>query len=188
MAGFLRKMLSRTAHTLGGFRATPGSITTIMSLDRLAIHQRWGPNWRIWSSPVPKGPRPASLLGRVWRLRHQAWHEITIRSRADAKARRFRHHARRRRLSTVHLANHRERLSRSPRSTEAFAWDEGEGDRTGEWWLHVHSRYFGWQASRKDRVRRRDPDRIRALRGRVASRYRGHDHGTVFIRRTDRKR
>ena len=30
-------------------------------------------------------------------------------------------------------------------------------------------------------------DRIRALRGRGASRYRGDDHGTVFIRRPDRK-
>ena len=30
---------------------------------------------------------------------------------------------------------------------EAFAWDEGEGDRTRDWWLAAHRRYFGRQAS-----------------------------------------
>ena len=32
---------------------------------------------------------------------------------------------------------------------EAFAWDEGEGDRTRDWWLDAHHRYFGRQASRE---------------------------------------
>jgi uncharacterized protein YhfF len=32
---------------------------------------------------------------------------------------------------------------------EAFAWDEGEGDRTREWWLAAHRRYFARQASRE---------------------------------------
>ena len=32
---------------------------------------------------------------------------------------------------------------------EAFAWDEGEGDRTREWWLDAHRRYFARQASRE---------------------------------------
>jgi uncharacterized protein YhfF len=32
---------------------------------------------------------------------------------------------------------------------EAFAWDEGEGDRTRDWWLAAHRRYFGRQASRE---------------------------------------
>ena len=32
---------------------------------------------------------------------------------------------------------------------EAFAWDEGEGDRTREWWLHAHRRYFARQAMRE---------------------------------------
>ena len=32
---------------------------------------------------------------------------------------------------------------------EAFAWDEGEGDRTRDWWLNAHRRYFGRQASRE---------------------------------------
>jgi uncharacterized protein YhfF len=32
---------------------------------------------------------------------------------------------------------------------EAFAWDEGEGDRTRNWWLDAHRRYFGRQASRE---------------------------------------
>ena len=31
---------------------------------------------------------------------------------------------------------------------QAFAWDEGEGDRTREWWLNAHRCYFGRQASR----------------------------------------
>jgi uncharacterized protein YhfF len=32
---------------------------------------------------------------------------------------------------------------------EAFAWDEGEGDRTREWWLAAHRRYFARQAARE---------------------------------------
>jgi uncharacterized protein YhfF len=32
---------------------------------------------------------------------------------------------------------------------QAFAWDEGEGDRTRNWWLAAHRRYFSWQASRE---------------------------------------
>jgi uncharacterized protein YhfF len=30
---------------------------------------------------------------------------------------------------------------------QQFAWDEGEGDRTREWWLSAHRRFFGRQAS-----------------------------------------
>jgi len=29
---------------------------------------------------------------------------------------------------------------------EAFAWDEGEGDRTRDWWVDAHRRYFARQA------------------------------------------
>jgi uncharacterized protein YhfF len=29
----------------------------------------------------------------------------------------------------------------------AFAWDEGEGDRSLSWWREVHLRYFGRQAA-----------------------------------------
>ena len=32
---------------------------------------------------------------------------------------------------------------------EGFAWDEGEGDRTREWWLDAHREYFGRQAARE---------------------------------------
>jgi uncharacterized protein YhfF len=32
---------------------------------------------------------------------------------------------------------------------EAFAWDEGEGDRTRDWWMAAHRRYFARQASRE---------------------------------------
>jgi uncharacterized protein YhfF len=32
---------------------------------------------------------------------------------------------------------------------EVFAWDEGEGDRTRDWWMAAHRSYFGRQASRK---------------------------------------
>ncbi len=32
---------------------------------------------------------------------------------------------------------------------EAFAWDEGEGDRTLEWWLTAHRAYFANQARRQ---------------------------------------
>jgi uncharacterized protein YhfF len=32
---------------------------------------------------------------------------------------------------------------------EAFAWYEGEGDRTRDWWLDAHRRYFSRQTSRE---------------------------------------
>jgi uncharacterized protein YhfF len=32
---------------------------------------------------------------------------------------------------------------------EAFAWDEGEGNRTRDWWLDAHRRYFARQARRE---------------------------------------
>ena len=32
---------------------------------------------------------------------------------------------------------------------EAFAWDEGEGDRTRDWWLSDHRKYFTRQAARQ---------------------------------------
>ena len=33
---------------------------------------------------------------------------------------------------------------------EAFAWDEGEGDRTLSWWRQAHKRYFLEQGTRID--------------------------------------
>jgi uncharacterized protein YhfF len=30
---------------------------------------------------------------------------------------------------------------------ERFAWDEGEGERTREWWLSAHRRFFGRRAA-----------------------------------------
>ena len=32
---------------------------------------------------------------------------------------------------------------------DAFAWDEGKGDRTRDWWLDAHRRYFARQAMRE---------------------------------------
>ncbi len=32
---------------------------------------------------------------------------------------------------------------------DAFAWDEGEGDRTRAWWLSAHRKYFSAQAQRE---------------------------------------
>ena len=32
---------------------------------------------------------------------------------------------------------------------EQFAWDEGEGDRTRDWWLDAHRGYFARQAERE---------------------------------------
>ena len=32
---------------------------------------------------------------------------------------------------------------------DAFAWDEGEGDRTRAWWLSAHRSYFSAQAQRE---------------------------------------
>jgi len=36
-----------------------------------------------------------------------------------------------------------------PEVDEAFAWDEGEGDRTRDWWVAAHRRYFARQAARE---------------------------------------
>ncbi len=33
---------------------------------------------------------------------------------------------------------------------QRFAWDEGEGDRTRDWWLSAHRRFFGRQAATQD--------------------------------------
>ena len=30
---------------------------------------------------------------------------------------------------------------------EKFAWDEGEGERTRDWWLNAHRRFFGRRAA-----------------------------------------
>src|SRR6267378_1319643 len=30
---------------------------------------------------------------------------------------------------------------------ERFAWDEGEGERTRDWWLSAHRRFFGRRAA-----------------------------------------
>jgi hypothetical protein len=48
---------------------------------------------------------------------------------------------------SVHLANHRVMAKRLSQVDEAFAWDEGEGDRTREWWLDAHRQYFARQAT-----------------------------------------
>lgn len=32
---------------------------------------------------------------------------------------------------------------------DRFAWDEGEGDRSRQWWLDAHRRYFARQAERE---------------------------------------
>jgi len=53
---------------------------------------------------------------------------------------------------------------------EAFAWDEGEGDRTRDWWLAAHRRYFTRQASREgsERHKRRADLRPDGVGGRPA--------------------
>ncbi len=33
---------------------------------------------------------------------------------------------------------------------ERFAWDEGEGERTRDWWLSAHRRFFGRRAAAQD--------------------------------------
>lgn len=35
---------------------------------------------------------------------------------------------------------------------ERFAWDEGEGDRTREWWMTAHQRYFRRTAAARGEV------------------------------------
>ena len=53
---------------------------------------------------------------------------------------------------------------------EAFAWDEGEGDRTRDWWAPCPSPIFRSASDAlRLRDRRRYPHRIRAIRGRVAA-------------------
>jgi uncharacterized protein YhfF len=55
---------------------------------------------------------------------------------------------------------------------EAFAWDEGEGDRTRNWWRDAHRRYFAGQARRegfeRDGRKHRSPaSRHRPVSGRL---------------------
>ena len=115
----------------------PGSITTIMSSDRLVLLQGWRPNWPIWSSPGIKRataslvrdygggrepmPKPGDFVmmldgeGRprfIWRTT-----EVTIKPLVEVD--------------------------------EAFAWDEGEGNRMRDWWLDAHRRYSARQATRE---------------------------------------
>jgi len=40
---------------------------------------------------------------------------------------------------------------------EKFAWDEGEGDDTREWWLAAHRRSFARQAAREGFHLKGDP-------------------------------
>jgi hypothetical protein len=42
----------------------------------------------------------------------------------------------------VHLEHHRGDDQTAVQVDEAFAWNEGEGDRTRDWWLAAHRRYF----------------------------------------------
>jgi hypothetical protein len=59
---------------------------------------------------------------------------------------------------------------------EAFAWDEGEGDRTRDWWLDAHRRYFARQASREGyELDDELLHGVQALRGRVATRCRRYE-------------
>jgi uncharacterized protein YhfF len=44
------------------------------------------------------------------------------------------------------LANQRVTLKPLSQVDETFAWDEGEGDRTRDWWVDAHRRYFARQA------------------------------------------
>lgn len=41
-----------------------------------------------------------------------------------------------------------------------FAWDEGEGDRTRDWWLQAHRAFFERQAEREGFVFRDDIDAV----------------------------
>jgi uncharacterized protein YhfF len=58
---------------------------------------------------------------------------------------------------------------------EAFARDEGEGDRTRDWWLDAHRRYFARQSTREGFE---IDDEILTVfeRGRVAAQCRGYGH------------
>jgi uncharacterized protein YhfF len=55
--------------------------------------------------------------------------------------------ARRRQLSARDLAYDRVRAGPLNSVDERFAWDEGEGERTREWWLSAHRRFFGRRAA-----------------------------------------
>ena len=70
---------------------------------------------------------------------------------------------------------------------EDFAWDAAEGDRTREWWLDAHRRYFARQASRE---RCEFDDDVLTVferfEGRVAARcHRSNRRGTLTVKSTD---
>jgi hypothetical protein len=120
-------------HSGKPFVGTPCSITTTTWLGRLATLRRWPPNWLIWLSPGQRGPRAA-------------WHAITLRVISRHRAWRFRHHPRRRRCPRFIWRTIAVTIKSLSQVDEAFAWDEGEGERTRDWWLDAHRRYFAQQA------------------------------------------
>ena len=101
----------------------------------MATAWRWDRNWPIWSSPgIKRSTTNFALLAA----------SLPILTPGDS----------------VTCLTARVILSSSWRTTEvtvkplcevdeAFAWDEGEGDRTRDWWVAAHRRYFGRQASRE---------------------------------------
>ena len=65
---------------------------------------------------------------------------------------------------------------------DAFAWDEGEGDRTRDWWLSAPpARAFCPSTARGLRDVRHDRNRVRAIRNRLAAGCRRSDPLTALV-------
>jgi len=118
--------------------ATPDAIATSMSSDRLAIPQRWRPNWTIWSSPGSRGATASFAL----RASLAASPPSLARDHGDGRE------PTPKPGDLVMLLDGAARPRFIWRTTdvtikpfsqvdETFAWDEGQGDRTRDWWLGV---------------------------------------------------
>jgi hypothetical protein len=67
----------------------------------------------------------------------------------NTEARRFRDDTRRGGMPSVYRRTTEVAIKPLSQVDETFARDEGEGDRTRDWWLDAHRRYFARQATRE---------------------------------------
>jgi hypothetical protein len=67
----------------------------------------------------------------------------------NTEARRFRDDTRRGGMPSVYRRTTEVAIKPLSQVDETFARDEGEGDRTRDWWIDAHRRYFARQAGRE---------------------------------------
>jgi len=124
-------------HSDKHFAAKPTSITTDVSSDRSATAQLWRLNLPIWSWPGPK--RATGSLAPDYGEGYESIPkpgDIVMMLDGEGRPRFI--------WRTTEVT-----IKPLSQVDDAFAWVEGEDNRTRNWWLAAHRRYFGRQASRE---------------------------------------